>query len=315
MDKSILITGGAGFIGSHVVEQFAEEYPDYSIVVMDILTYAGDEHFFKNLEIKYRNVLALRQDITDFRACSWIINDLKIDNIIHLAAESHVDNSIENPIEFVNTNVISTVNLLNAAKKMWGNDLDDKLFYHISTDEVYGALGKEGFFTEETPYNPHSPYSASKASADHFVRAFHDTYKLPTIISNCLNNYGPRQHYEKLIPKVIHNLIKGIKIPIYGTGENVRDWLFVKDHVKAIDTILHKGKIGETYNIGGDCELSNIELVKNIINIYIDDIIDDMDNDLYFSRLYSDFIEFVEDRKGHDFGYAINHNKLTEELG
>jgi len=309
--KNVLITGGAGFIGSHVVEHFAEKYPDYQIVVMDSITYAADEEFFKDLEGRFSNVMTLRQDITDAKACKWIMEDLNIDAVLHLAAESHVDNSIESPLEFAHTNVIGTLNLLNAAKHAWEKKLGEKIFYHISTDEVYGHLGLNDHpFVESTPYDPRSPYSASKASSDHFVRAFYHTHNLPIVISNCSNNYGERQHKEKLLPKAITNLLLGKKIPVYGKGENIRDWLYVKDHVEAMDLILHTGEIGETYNIGGDSEMRNIDIVMDLITIHVTGGEANMlDSDL------EKYIEFVTDRKGHDFRYAIDHEKITEELG
>lgn len=310
-DLNVLITGGAGFIGSHVVEFFAETYPEYNIIVLDAITYAADEEFFKNLEGKYSNVVTLRQDIRDAKACKWVLNDMKIDSIIHLAAESHVDNSIDTPNIFVETNILGTLNLLNAAKDAWKNpNPENNVFYHISTDEVYGHLGLDDpSFTEETAYNPRSPYSASKASSDHFVRAYGNTYGLPFLISNCSNNYGERQHKEKLLPKTIINLINKKKIPIYGKGENIRDWLYVKDHVKAINSVFRLGKVGETYNIGGDIELTNIAIVKKLIDIHI--AVDDN----HPSTNYDDYIEFVEDRKGHDFRYSINYDKITNTLG
>jgi len=310
-DLNVLITGGAGFIGSHVVEHFAEKYPEYQIAVMDSITYAADEEFFKDLESRYFNVITLRQDIRNAKACNWIMKDLKIDAVIHLAAESHVDNSIESPNIFVETNVMGTLNLLNAAKNVWENPTEDNLFYHISTDEVYGHLRLDDpAFTEETPYDPRSPYSASKASSDHFVRAYHQTYGLPTLISNCSNNYGERQHREKLLPKTIINLLTGKKIPVYGKGENIRDWLYVGDHVDAINTIFRMGAVGGTYNIGGDSEMRNIDIVKMLINIHVTGGGANMlDSDL------NKYIEFVEDRKGHDFRYAINHDELTLETG
>lgn len=309
--KTILITGGAGFIGSHVVDYFAKKYPKYSFVVMDCITYAGDDNFFRHLETNYDNVIGVRQDIRDASACEWIIKDLGIDGIIHLAAESHVDNSIENPNVFVETNVMGTLNLLKAAVNTWGENSPNR-FHHVSTDEVYGDLQlDEAPFTELTPYAPSSPYSASKASSDHFVRAYGRTFGLNITISNCSNNYGPHQHAEKLIPVVINKLIKGEKIPVYGKGENVRDWLWVGDHVTAIDEIFHNGKSGHTYNVGGDNEMTNIDIIYKICEIF---------NNL-FNNIESpivslpDFpIEFVTDRKGHDLRYAINSNKLQTNL-
>lgn len=308
MKKNILITGGGGFIGSHVVEHFAKKYPNYQITVMDILTYAADVDFFNKVAAgKYPNVGVYYSDIRSAFDCRHIIRSDKIDAIIHLAAESHVDNSIETPNIFAETNIIGTLNLLNAAKEIWGDNLDNKLFYHISTDEVYGALGETGYFYETTPYDPKSPYSASKAASDHFVRAYHNTYKLPVVISNCSNNYGERQHEEKLLPKAINNLLTGKKIPIYGKGENIRDWLYVKDHVDAIDRVFHQGMVGGTYNIGGDTEWTNIDIVMKLIDIYCED--------KKIEPNYNNYIEFVEDRKGHDFRYGINHDKISSQLG
>jgi len=308
-DLNLLITGGAGFIGSHVVEHFAETYPEYNITVMDSLTYAANVDLFNEwADGKYPNVKVFHGDIRKSRDCHAIMKADKIDAIIHLAAESHVDNSIETPNIFAETNVMGTLNLLDAARNAWGKTTPDNAFYHISTDEVYGHLGlNDPAFTEDTPYDPRSPYSASKASSDHFVRAYGQTHSLPTLISNCSNNYGERQHIEKLLPKAITNLLTGKKIPVYGKGENIRDWLYVGDHVKAIDTIFHKGRIGETYNIGGDNEWTNIDIVKRLINIYCLD----KGLELDFNR----YIDFVTDRKGHDFRYAINHNKITIDVG
>ena len=308
MKRNILITGGAGFIGSHVVEHFAEKYPEYQFTVMDSLTYAADVNFFNELAGgKYPNVRIYTGDIRSMFSCRHVMRADKIDAIIHLAAESHVDNSIKEPNIFAETNVIGTLNLLNAAKELWGKFTEDNRFYHISTDEVYGSLGETGYFYETTPYNPKSPYSASKAASDHFVRAYHNTYGLPIVISNCSNNYGERQHPEKLLPKAINCLLTGKKIPIYGKGENIRDWLYVKDHVEAIDLIFHEGLIGETYNIGGDTEWTNIDIVMELVDIYCED--NKIESD------YGKYIEFVEDRKGHDFRYAINCDKLKMKLG
>ncbi len=308
----LLITGGAGFIGSHVVEFFAETYPDYMIIVMDSLTYAADKEFFKELaDGRYKNVITWKGDIRNSNDCHNVMNIHGIDAVIHLAAESHVDNSIESPNIFVETNVMGTLNLLNAAKKRWKEPTEDNIFYHISTDEVYGHLGLDDpAFREDTPYDPRSPYSASKASSDHFVRAFHQTHGLPVVISNCSNNYGEHQHKEKLLPKAITNLLTGKKIPVYGAGQNIRDWLYVGDHVKAINTIFHIGKVGETYNIGGDSEVRNIDIVKDLIEIHLID-----SKDAPYASTYQDYIQFVEDRKGHDLRYAINHDKITRELG
>lgn len=307
MNKTILITGGAGFIGSHVVRLFVNKYSDYLIVNLDKLTYAGNLANLKDVEEK-ENYHFVKGDITDAVFVQKLFDEFSFDGIIHLAAESHVDRSIANPIEFVMTNVVGTVNLLNAARHIWKDDFSDKLFYHVSTDEVYGALGEEGFFTEETRYDPHSPYSASKASSDHFVRAYHDTYKLPVKISNCSNNYGPYHFPEKLIPLAINNIKNMKPIPVYGKGENVRDWLWVEDHARAIDVIYHKGKIGETYNIGGFNEWKNIDLIKLLCNI--------MDDKLGREKGTSEkLITFVTDRAGHDLRYAIDATKLNKELG
>jgi len=313
---NILITGGAGFIGSHVVEFFAENYPDYMITVMDSLTYAANTELFNAwANGKYPNVRTWKGDIRNSSECSNVIQIHHIDAVIHLAAESHVDNSIESPNVFAETNVMGTLNLLNAAKNVWGKPTVDNVFYHISTDEVYGHLGYDDpAFIEDTPYDPRSPYSASKASSDHFVRAFHATHGLPVIISNCSNNYGERQHKEKLLPKTITNLLTGKKIPVYGKGENIRDWLYVGDHVKAINTIFRLGKVGETYNIGGDSEVRNIDIVKDLIEIHLTNRVND-GKEIPSASTYQSYIEFVEDRKGHDFRYAINHDKITRELG
>lgn len=308
--KTILITGGAGFIGSHVVRLFVKKYPGYQIVNLDKLTYAGNLENLRDVE-DLSNYEFVKGDIVDEKFIISLFEKYKFDGVIHLAAESHVDRSISNPNEFVMTNVVGTVNLLNAAKLQWLNPesliLNPK-FYHISTDEVYGALGETGYFTEETKYDPHSPYSASKASSDHFVRAYHDTYKLPVIISNCSNNYGANQFPEKLIPLCIHNIKNGKPLPIYGKGENVRDWLFVEDHAAAIDLIFHKGRIGETYNIGGNNEWKNIDLVRLLCRI--------MDKKLNRNEGSSEKqISFVKDRAGHDLRYAIDSSKLQKELG
>jgi dTDP-glucose 4,6-dehydratase len=303
----LLITGGAGFIGSHVVRLFVQRYPQYNIVNLDALTYAGNLENLRDVE-KAPNYIFERGDITD---AAWI-NDLftryQFDGVIHLAAESHVDRSITNPLAFVETNVMGTVNLLNAAKKAWEGNMEGKRFYHVSTDEVYGSLGEEGFFTEETPYDPRSPYSASKASSDHFVRAWYHTYHLPVVISNCSNNYGPYHFPEKLIPLIISNIKQGKALPVYGDGKYTRDWLWVKDHAEAIDTIYHKGKEGETYNIGGNNEWKNIDLVENLCDI-MDEL---LGNAPHTSR---QLITFVKDRPGHDRRYAIDASKLRNELG
>ena len=264
--KNILITGGAGFIGSHLVRLFVNKYPNYQIINMDKLTYAGNLGNLKDIQDS-SNYTFVKCDICDIEKVKQVFIDYKIDSVIHLAAESHVDRSIEDPFSFAQTNVMGTLSLLQAAKEYWGTDFANKLFYHVSTDEVYGSLGQEGFFTEETAYAPHSPYSASKASSDHFVRAFADTYGMPAVISNCSNNYGSYQFPEKLIPLFINNIINNKSLPVYGKGENVRDWLFVNDHVRAIDVIFHDGKLGETYNIGGFNEWKNIDLIKLLIRV------------------------------------------------
>jgi len=305
--KNILITGGAGFIGSHVVRLFVNNYPEYQIFNLDSLTYAGNLENLRDIE-NSSNYHFLKADIRDSSATNSIFIDNDIDGVIHLAAESHVDRSIENPSIFVETNVIGTVNLLNAAKAHWGNDFSDKLFYHVSTDEVYGSLGETGFFLEDTSYDPKSPYSASKASSDHFVRAYGNTYGFPFKISNCSNNYGPFQFPEKLIPLCLNNIKNKKPLPIYGKGENIRDWLFVEDHADAIDTIFHKGKMGDTYNIGGLNEWTNIDLVR---------LLCDVSDELLGQNIGDSqkLITFVKDRAGHDMRYAIDATKLSTELG
>lgn len=303
----ILITGGAGFIGSHVVRLFVNKYPQYQIINLDALTYAGNLENLKDVE-NANNYTFERGDITSEGFINQLFEKYKFDGVIHLAAESHVDRSISDPNQFIMTNIVGTVNLLNAARKTWGQELQNKRFYHISTDEVYGSLGDEGLFTEETSYDPRSPYSASKASSDHLVRAYHHTYKLPVVISNCSNNYGPNQFPEKLIPLSINNIKNKKPIPIYGKGENVRDWLFVIDHANAIDLIFHKGKTGDTYNIGGNNEWKNIDLIYTLCEI--------MDKKLGREKGESaQLITFVKDRAGHDLRYAIDSSKIQRELG
>ena len=307
MKKNILITGGAGFIGSHLVRLLVHKYPTYHIVNMDVLTYAGNLENLKDIEAK-ENYTFVKVDICDFETVKQIFSTYKIDAVIHLAAESHVDRSIKDPFSFAQTNVMGTLSLLQAAKETWGSDFTNKLFYHVSTDEVYGSLGEDGLFTEDTAYDPHSPYAASKASSDHFVRAFHDTYQLPVVVSNCSNNYGSYQFPEKLIPLFINNIIHNKPLPVYGKGENVRDWLFVNDHARAIDIIFHKGKIGETYNIGGFNEWKNIDLINVIIKA-VDRLLGRKEG------TSQKLITYITDRAGHDFRYAIDSSKLKEELG
>ena len=305
--KKILITGGAGFIGSHVVRLFVNNHPDYHIFNLDKLTYAGNLANLKDIESK-PNYTFVKGDITDAAFISELFSLHNFSGVIHLAAESHVDRSISNPMEFVMTNVIGTVNLLNAAKHSWKEDYKAHRFYHVSTDEVYGALGETGMFTEETAYDPHSPYSASKASSDHFVRAYHDTYGLDVVISNCSNNYGSHHFPEKLIPLSIFNIKNNKPIPVYGKGENVRDWLYVEDHARAIDVIYHKAKTGSTYNIGGHNEWTNIDLIRLLCKV--------MDKKLNRTPGESEkLITFVKDRAGHDLRYAIDATKLKKDLG
>ena len=305
--KNILVTGGAGFIGSHLVRLLVNKYPEYHIINMDVLTYAGNLENLKDIENK-KNYTFVKCDICDVEKVQQVFENYQINSVIHLAAESHVDRSIEDPFSFAQTNVMGTLSLLQAAKDCWNEDFNEKLFYHVSTDEVYGSLADESYFTEETAYDPHSPYSASKASSDHFVRAFSDTYGLPVVISNCSNNYGSYQFPEKLIPLFINNIIHNKPLPVYGKGENVRDWLFVNDHARAIDVIFHDGKIGETYNIGGFNEWKNIDLIKIIIKT--------VDRLLEREEGCSDkLIAYVTDRAGHDLRYAIDSTKLKDELG
>ena len=305
--RNILVTGGAGFIGSHLVRLLVNKYPAYHIVNMDVLTYAGNLENLKDIESK-ENYTFVKCDICDVKKVSQVFEEYKINSVIHLAAESHVDRSIEDPFSFAQTNVMGTLSLLQAAKEQWNGNFSNHLFYHVSTDEVYGSLGEEGYFTEETAYDPHSPYSASKASSDHFVRAFADTYGLPTVISNCSNNYGSYQFPEKLIPLFINNIVHNKPLPVYRKGENVRDWLFVNDHARAIDVIFHKGKLGETYNIGGFNEWKNIDLIKVMIKT--------VDRLLGREEGASDkLITYVTDRAGHDVRYAIDSTKLKNELG
>ena len=308
MRRNIMITGGAGFIGSHVVRLFVEKYPDYTIYNVDKLTYAGNLANLKDIEDR-PNYRFVKADVCDFDTMLGIMRDNDIDGIIHLAAESHVDRSIKDPFTFARTNVMGTLTLLEAARRAWDGRYEGKMFYHISTDEVYGALGFDStLFTEYTRYDPHSPYSASKASSDHFVRAFHDTYGMPSIVTNCSNNYGPYQFPEKLIPLFINNIRHGRPLPVYGKGENVRDWLYVEDHARAIDLIFHKGKAGDTYNIGGFNEWKNIDLIKVIIRT-TDRLLGRMEGES--ERL----ISYVKDRAGHDLRYAIDASKLRDELG
>lgn len=324
--KRILVTGGAGFIGSEVIRHFVKKYPDYLIVCFDCLTYAGNLENLKSVENE-PNYVFYNGDIRDYGHIATVFNEYLITDIIHLAAESHVDRSIDGPRAFVETNVVGTFNLLEMARHKWRDEYEKHRFHHVSTDEVYGSLklGDATYFHEDTKYDPHSPYSASKASSDHFVKAYHDTYGMNVTISNCSNNYGPYQFPEKLIPLAINNLKNGKKIPVYGNGDNVRDWLYVGDHAKAIDIIFHKGKPGETYNVGGMCEKSNMEIVEEIIVQYFwnKKLAEVLETAESFEEIKekaklninpSDYIEYVEDRKGHDKRYAIDCSKLIEEL-
>lgn len=305
--KSLLITGGAGFIGSHLIRYMLNKYPEYKIINLDKLTYAGNLENLKDVDSK-DNYAFIKADITDADAMQKVFSDHDIHGVIHLAAESHVDRSITNPTEFIYTNIVGTVNLLNAARHQWKDNMEGRLFYHVSTDEVYGSLGDTGIFTETTSYDPRSPYSASKASSDHLVRAYHHTFKLPVVISNCSNNYGGYQFPEKLIPLMIHNIKNNKPLPVYGKGLNIRDWLYVEDHAAAIDLIFHKGNIGETYNIGGNNEWKNIDLVLQLCKV--------MDDKLGRPEGTSEkLITYVTDRAGHDLRYAIDSSKLQNELG
>ena len=305
--KNILITGAAGFIGSHVARLFVNKYPEYNIFNFDLLTYAGNLENVKDIEAA-GNYRFIKGDICDLETLRYVFKEYDITHVIHFAAESHVDRSIENPFVFIETNVMGTANLLQAAREHWDNEKDGHLFYHVSTDEVYGALGETGFFTEETKYDPHSPYSASKASSDHMVRAFGDTYGMPVMISNCSNNYGPFHFPEKLIPLFINNIIQKKSLPVYGDGLYTRDWLYVIDHATAIDAAFHNGKVGDTYNIGGFNEWKNIDLVKLLCSI--------MDSKLDRTQGESEqLITYIKDRPGHDRRYAIDATKINKELG
>ena len=305
--KSVLITGGAGFIGSHLVRKLIKDYPNYKIVNLDSLTYASN---FKNLESNksFTNYKFIKGDIRKLDFLQELFKSNNFDIVVHLAAESHVDNSIKNPFQFISTNILGTHNLLEIARDHWGKNKKDKLFYHISTDEVFGSLADGGKFSEDSHYDPRSPYSASKAASDHLVRAYYHTYDLPVVVSNCSNNYGPAQHYEKLIPLMIQNIVNKKSLPVYGDGKNIRDWLYVEDHVEAIDLILHKGKIGETYLIGGENEKRNIDLVFKLIKL-TDSVLGRPEG---FSKK---LIHFMPDRPGHDYRYAIDNSKIKEELG
>jgi dTDP-glucose 4,6-dehydratase len=305
--KRIIVTGGAGFIGSHVVRRLVNRYPDYLIINVDFLTYAGNLENLSDVDSK-PNYRFEKVDICDQEGINNLFKKYDVNGVVHLAAESHVDRSISEPLAFIQTNIVGTANLLNCAVSSWKQNFSDKLFYHVSTDEVYGSLGDDGFFVETTPYDPKSPYSASKASSDHLVRAFGHTYGLPVVISNCSNNYGPNQFPEKLIPLFISNIVEKKSLPVYGKGENVRDWLYVEDHAEAIDLIYHKGKAQETYNIGGENEWSNIKLIQLLCK--------NMDEKLNRNKGESEqLISYVKDRAGHDFRYAIDCSKIKTELG
>ena len=305
--KTVLITGGAGFIGSHVVRKMVNKYPNTQLVNLDALTYAGNLENVADVA-NASNYTFVQGDIIGANSVNTLFEKYRFDGVVHLAAESHVDNSIENPLDFAQTNVMGTLNLLEAARNQWKDDMANKRFYHISTDEVFGSLGKEGAFTEETAYDPRSPYSASKAASDHFIRAYFHTYDLPVVLSNCSNNYGPAQYPEKLIPLFIKNIVENKPLPVYGKGENIRDWLYVEDHAEAIDLVLHQGKIGETYAIGGNNEIRNIDMVHTLIEV----------TDRLLGRPKGTSLErisYVVDRLGHDFRYAIDASKIKNELG
>ena len=307
MRKSVLITGGAGFIGSHLIRRLVNQYPNSHFVNLDTMTYAGDLKKLEDIS-GLKNYQFIEGDILDTSLLKPLFKEYHFDGVIHLAAESHVDLSIKDPLNFAQTNVMGTLMMLEAAKKAWKPGMEGKLFYHVSTDEVYGSLGEEGLFEETTPYDPRSPYSASKAASDHFVRSYYHTFGMPVIISNCSNNYGPDQFPEKLIPLIIKNIVNENSLPVYGNGQNIRDWLYVEDHAEAIDLIFNKGKIGETYNVGGNNEIRNIEIVNQLIEV--------CDRQLNRAKGSSEkLIEFVTDRLGHDYRYAINASKLENELG